>query len=290
MSPRQDVEARRAYEKWKKGRCSYRCAVCGETLPHSLKFYRHLAEAHWSIGGHKEYFAMYGSARRKTDRIRCLSCGETVLYDYGELKAHFRLVPHTDPHLIDLGIPVMDLPQYFLLHVYGQEPGEHGCGASQEEAVAAAAAATPDVSSATVAAVGNYVDAGSSSGGGGRDDVIGNFCQFLCPICNRATFSWSTMVVHMRKHPASAREGLGVKRFRGQLKYDKTKFLVEPGRRHRCRKCGDLLLLDRWIVTNHVRGHRLALDSYAERYGLEVAASQKRPRHHHDKTRQKVHP
>ncbi len=134
---REDAEAaaRSAYDEWKVGRCSYECAICGEMFPHSVKFYRHLSLEHPTVGGCRRYSLAHGCPRTRSHQIKCLACGEMVLYDYGELKVHFRAVPHTDPHLDMLGMPPMDVPQYFLLYVYGQESQKRKVADDAEEDV-----------------------------------------------------------------------------------------------------------------------------------------------------------
>ncbi len=99
-----------AFERWKMGRCRYRCQECQKVFANSLRFHFHAASEHGLDS--LQYRRRHGRARIGSHRVVCALCREPVLHDYVKLRVH-----------MEKRHDCMDLKRYFLRHVYGrQEP------------------------------------------------------------------------------------------------------------------------------------------------------------------------
>ncbi len=274
----EEAAARREYERWKVGSCRYTCPRCEQVLPHSLRLLRHLATAHQgeslsvpgAEGNPPRMSALVSACRTETTFLRCRSCppaggdGAWMLYDYGEIRAHFRDVAHADG--------VQDPAQYFLRHVYGKAveedeellgnheaksvvPAEEG---PETESVARGGKELAETADGEESGVVRY----SREGGEKRSEKLDSLCTFRCPKCYKIHRNWGSMLRHMRlSHPDDA-DSFKTSLVKGKYCFDLKLFLVDQVI-YRCGICKKDLLCDREVVARHVwNRHQTRLSKY----------------------------
>ncbi len=294
--------ARRAYEKWKVGKCSYECGICGAILSHSLKFYRHLAEKHPDAGGPTGYSRSYGSALVSSKQMKCKMCRESILYDYGEMKAHFKSRKHRHA---DLRRPssVVELPQYFVLYEYKlyhlrsknlpQQEQEGQKGPGDQEPKETKAPEDVDGNNSKAACEGvreedvyhlrfkdvrklkfeNKKNTKVKSDAANRiftNQLHPDCCYLHCPICALSSpvfQTWKALLVHIKK-THSEEEMAPFEIVAGERReLDKEKFLLDPLFYYRCLECDKELCADRRVVGQHVLlMHGIFLREYIARH------------------------